>query len=55
MELDGTLVFEIHAILDIGSDGDEIRRATSVVTESVAGEAKMSVEATSKSFDVTSK
>lgn len=55
MELDGTLVFEIHAILDIGSDGDKIRRATSVVTESVAGEAKMSVEATSKSFDVTSK
>ena len=55
VELDGTLVFEIHATSDSESDSDKIRQAVSVVTESVASEAKMSVEATSKSFDVTSK
>jgi len=53
--LNNTLVFETHATSDIESDSDKIRRAMSVVTEGVASEAKLSVEATSKSFDVTSK
>ena len=55
MEVEVTPVLAIHATSDIESDSDKIRQAVSVVTESVAGEAKMSVEAMSKSFDVTSK
>jgi len=47
-ELGNTPVLVIHAASDIESDADEIRRATSVVTVSAAGKAKVSAEATLK-------
>ena len=47
-ELGSTPVLVIHVASDIESDGDEIRRATSVVTVRAAGETKVSAEATLK-------
>ena len=47
-ELGSTPVLVIYAASDIQSDKDEIRRATSVVTVSAAGEVKVSTEATLK-------